>query len=213
MKIGIITYDTPHRKTQDVLFRMLSLGYEDVTLLTSRYELRKQRDVLFNHRPSSCIPADPAALALRFGSVKVAPLSSDLSRFDKILIAGAGILPEDIARHEIINAHPGYLPNVRGLDALKWAILEGQPIGVTTHFIGAEPDTGTLIQRRILLSGLGDTFHSIAWRQYETEIEMLVDALVTEPKGETLTTEYPLHGRMTLKDEIRMNKKLTTWNF
>jgi hypothetical protein len=214
MKIGVITYSVPHRKTQDVVFRMLSLGYEDITLLTLIYEFRKPRSVLFNHRPVDCLPVDPQDIALRFRTIKIAPLiRTDLGQYDKILIAGSGILPPKIARHKIINSHPGYLPNVRGLDALKWAILEGQPIGVTTHLIGTEADTGILIQRRILLPGLGDTFHSIAWRQYEIEIEMLVDALEKEPDGEKLTTEYPLHGRMTIKDEIRMSKKLTAWNF
>lgn len=213
MKIAVITYSVPHRKTQDVVFRMLSLGYEDITLLCLKWEPRKERDVLFSHRPVACVKADPPALARRFNLKYTSLEGTDLNEFDKIIIAGSGILSPEIARHKIINSHPGYLPNVRGLDALKWAILEGQPIGVTTHLIGAEPDTGILIQRRILLPGLGDTFHSIAWRQYETEVEMLVDALVKEPDGEKLTTQYPVHGRMTIKDEIRMNKKLLAWNF
>lgn len=54
-----------------------------------------------------------------------------------VLIVGAGILPKDfINTHIVINAHPGYIPNYRGLDAFKWAIVEKQPIGVTTHLLG-----------------------------------------------------------------------------
>lgn len=40
-----------------------------------------------------------------------------------------------IQKYRIINAHPGYIPVVRGLDSLKWAIVEGLPIGVTTHLL------------------------------------------------------------------------------
>lgn len=43
-----------------------------------------------------------------------------------VLIAGAGIIQDDFVQsHTIINAHPGYIPNCRGLDALKWAIVNG----------------------------------------------------------------------------------------
>lgn len=211
MKIAIITYNHPHRKTQDILFRLLGLGYVDITLLTTTWEERRERNVLFSHRPSDCISIPPALLAIRF-QVKCLPLkAADLSTFNRIIIGGAGILPSELVKYNIINAHPGYLPNVRGLDALKWAIHEGQPIGVTTHFIGEEADTGVLIQRGIIVPGQGETFHSIAQVQYEMEIMMLVDALEIKPNGEKLTTEYPLHKRMGIRDELRMRKKLTKW--
>ena len=40
-----------------------------------------------------------------------------------MLIGGAGILPKKLVNSmKIINSHPAYLPYVRGLDSLKWAI-------------------------------------------------------------------------------------------
>ena len=39
---------------------------------------------------------------------------------------------------------------MRGLDSLKWAIFEGKPIGVTTHIISEETDTGWLINKQLL---------------------------------------------------------------
>ena len=98
--------------------------------------------------------------------------------FDHIMIAGAGLLPEDLANnHKIINAHPGYLPNMKGLDAFKWAIYNKQPIGVTTHYISDKADEGILIERRIVPVYFEDTFHNVAFRVYETEIEMLVNSI------------------------------------
>ena len=65
-----------------------------------------------------------------------------------ILIGGAGILPKEIIDNvNIINSHPAYLPSVRGLDALKWAIYNDMPIGVTSHIISEEADSGFLIRR------------------------------------------------------------------
>jgi len=60
---------------------------------------------------------------------------------------------------------------------LKWAIYQGQPIGVTTHYISDKADEGVLIERRIIPIFFEDTFYSLAYRVYETEIEMLVNSI------------------------------------
>ena len=77
----------------------------------------------------------------------------------------------------MINAHPGFLPNMKGLDSLKWAILKKEKIGVTTHFISEMPDEGKLIEKREIPCFFEDSFFSLAMRVYETEIEMLVNAI------------------------------------
>ena len=51
---------------------------------------------------------------------------------------------------KIINSHPGYLPNLKGIDAIKWAIYGHQPIGVSTHYISEKADEGELIERVIV---------------------------------------------------------------
>ena len=62
---------------------------------------------------------------------------------------------------------------MKGLDALKWAIYQEQPIGVTTHYISDTADGGELIERRVIPIYFEDSFHSLATRVYEVEIEML----------------------------------------
>lgn len=69
---------------------------------------------------------------------------------------------EFVGSYTIINSHPGYIPNCRGLDAFKWAIAENQPIGVTTHLLGKDIDAGKIIERRIIDIYQTDTFHAVA---------------------------------------------------
>ncbi|NBH35820.1 hypothetical protein D3Z58_20320 [Clostridiaceae bacterium] len=127
-----------------------------------------------------------------------------------LLLCGAGILPGNfVHRYRIINSHPGYLPYSRGLDALKWAIVDGFPIGVTTHFLGQETDGGEILERRIVPVRYADTFHAVAQRVYETEIEMLVGALEKTNEIHEFVdgSSYPVHRRMPHYIEIRLMER------
>ena len=110
----------------------------------------------------------------------------------------------------VINSHPAYLPYVRGLDSLKWAIYYGDPIGVTTQIISEECDAGKLIRREFVPLYSWDTFHSVAQRQYELEIDMLVDS-IEDVKSATLeelsTTESKPMRRMSHRHEVRLMKR------
>ena len=65
----------------------------------------------------------------------------------------------------------------RGLDSFKWSLYYDLPIGVTTHFLGEYVDAGEVIERREIEIKKYDTFHSLAQRVYENEINMLVGAI------------------------------------
>jgi len=182
--IGIITYDTPHRKTQDLVTQLILNGYSEIHLIVIPWVERKCFQPIFIHRPAKCVNINIEAFAdrlkLSYSKVDINSLNDFFSKkaFSHILIAGAGLLPKELAlNYKIINSHPGYLPNVKGLDALKWAIYQGQPIGVTTHYISDKADEGVLIERRIIPIFFEDTFYSLAYRVYETEIEMLVNSI------------------------------------
>jgi phosphoribosylglycinamide formyltransferase-1 len=128
---------------------------------------------------------------------------------DEYLVGGCGIIPGLKA----INAHPGYLPIVRGLDALKWAIYRGVPIGVTIHRTSDIIDEGEIISRHIVPLYYEDTFHSLAYRLYNTEIEMLVNAINTENSIEADWDEItgPLHLRMPPYKERIMLERFEKW--
>ena len=214
--IAIITYDRPHRKTQDVITKLLLNGYSELHLVVIPWVKRKNFKPIFQHRPSQCVDISVAKLSdrlnLTYSKVEVEKLNQFFTEknFDHILIAGAGLLPPDLATHHyIINAHPGYLPNVKGLDALKWAIYEGQTIGVTTHYISDQADEGALIEKKFIPIYYEDTFHSLAYRVYENEIEMMAHAVKLIDHGEapleSLSDDrYHAHKRMPHHHELIM---------
>jgi phosphoribosylglycinamide formyltransferase-1 len=133
------------------------------------------------------------------------------NRAGVVLIGGSGILSKDLADSgNIINSHPAYLPYVRGLDSLKWTIYHNKPIGVTTHFISNECDAGRLIRRELVPLYSWDTFHSVANRQYEMEVDMLVDSLQdisTASLEELSTQESSVMRRMPHSNEMRLMKR------
>ena len=207
--MNILTYDTPHRKTQDLIFQLLAKEYR-FNVIVLPFE-KRERKTMYNHRPepmSQLLPDDICrALNIPCLFCGVTDLPEYLDEIT--LIAGAGILHRTVTDNStVINSHPGYLPNARGLDALKWAIYEGQPIGVTTHVINDHPDSGTLIDRKIVPVYFEDSFDSIARRVYETEIKMLVEAIELPATDKILVEHYPVHGRMPMYLEPIMMQRL-----
>ena len=205
--IGIITYNVPHRKTQDLVSQLLLRGHTNLCLVLIPYIERKNHIPLYQHRPSECANVDVFQMCNNFNIDYTSHLKTQ--DFENTLIGGAGILSKElVAQHNIINSHSGYLPYVKGLDALKWAIYLGQPIGVTTHYIDENTDEGTLIAQELIPVYFEDTFHSLAQRLYETEIRMLVDSIEQEPEGTKLKDDrYPVNKRMSHHKELIMMER------
>ncbi len=207
-EIVVISYDTPHRKTQDVLFQLKAKGYQNVTVLALPFVMRENPfKPIYAHRPSTAIDVMPVVLCerllYRFKTVNANEINAYLNQHPAnfIFIAGAGLLPDDLVEnHKLINSHPGWLPKVRGLDSLKWAIHNKQPLGVTCHFVDSEADAGFLIEQREVPVYGNDTFHSVAFRQYEMEIDMLVSSIEVIPSRTEFTslstTEFEATRRM-----------------
>ncbi len=204
--IYLLTYNAAHRKTYDVLNLLKAKNYLEVTVIALPYHYTKTHKPLIEHRPGVYVDILPDSLckALNYKYHFIDSFNKLPSIIDQevgpVLICGAGIIPPElIEKYTFINSHPGILPQVRGLDALKWAVFERQPIGVTTHIIDKEADAGFLIDQKQIKITWGDSFHSVAQKQYELEIVMLVEAVEKykivprvriEPHG------YPLHKRM-----------------
>lgn len=202
-KIALLTYPVKHRKTYDVLSLLKANGYTDVKVYAIPFHYQKKQFPIIQHRPEMNFQIPEISqlcfnLGYRYEQGELDSFNIDKERI--VLIAGAGILPEEfVDRHIVINAHPGYIPNCRGLDAFKWAIAEEQPVGVTTHLLGGEVDMGKIIERRIIDIYKTDTFHSVAQRVYENEISMLVAAIEkSEDKhlGTVSVENYEIHKRM-----------------
>ncbi|MXV37843.1 formyl transferase [Flavobacteriaceae bacterium Ap0902] len=210
--IVVITYDYPHRKTQDVISGLKMHNYQKVMLLALPFVFRENPfKPIYNHRPSQAFPIYPQELARNLGydfkKVESRHLAEILDEMKPTatLVAGAGLLPKELVlNHAIINSHPAYLPDIRGLDALKWAIYYKKKIGVTSHIINDKTDAGWLIDRVEIPIYENDTFHAVAYRQYETEIKMLIEAIdKIKNKGDLIALEEKgeAHRRMPKKIE------------
>ena len=214
--IGVLTYDVPHRKTYDTLclLKARNVSGGEVVVFATPFHYEKKFKPLINHRPHCNNDITPKELCKSFNFEYYVNFSYDVLPGNSIiLVCGSGIIEESvIKKYRIINSHPGYLPNVRGLDALKWAIYDGQPIGVTTHQIGEHIDAGLIIERKLVPLHFNDTFHSVAQRQYEMEVSMLVDAIdKIEAATEFIEPQnFPLRKRMSHETETRVIGRFNT---
>lgn len=213
-KIGVLTYPVKHRKTFDLISILKANGYKDVIVYAIPFHYQKKTFPIYQHRPEMNYNVPPTEqlcsnLSYQYKQGQLADFQIETDRI--ILIAGAGIIPEEFVKtHTLINAHPGYIPNCRGLDAVKWAIVENQPIGVTSHLIGDYVDAGQVIERRLIPVYKTDTFHALAQRVYENEVSMLVEA-VEKYQTDNLIMMHPdgfvLHKRMPANIEQHLMER------
>ena len=213
-EVYVITYDHPHRKTQDLLFHLKLAGYS-VTVLGLPWQSRRNHQPLFDIRLPSALslPPDRLCPVLGFDYRFIGSIDScSLTLERPVLIGGAPILSaEFVNKNVVINVHPGWLPKVRGLDALKWAIYYGYPIGVTVHRVDERVDMGTLLLREEVPLYPTDSLHSIATRQYELGLVLLVKALDPEvlnaATGYAESPDAPSR-RMKHAEELVMTERL-----
>ncbi len=181
MKLGIITYDTRHLKTEQIALGLAQRGYIDLAFFALPFVSRPAREVVFAHRPDMMGGAHSrdvaAALGASYTSV-ASPSEIPADAADLFLILGAGLLPAEFVAAtagRVLNAHPGIIPLVRGLDAFKWAIFDQMPIGNSLHYIDEEADAGEVIAVLPTPVFETDTLEDFARRHYEIEILMMVD--------------------------------------
>jgi len=179
-------------------------------LLGLPFQPRPVRPVRFTHRPDMATGAHPAELATALGIawVPLAGPGAIPDGFDVLLVAGAGLLPAEVVqRVPVVNAHPGLIPAVRGLDSFKWAILDDMPLGNTLHLLDEAVDAGQHLAtlRTPVLSS--DTIESLARRHYQLEIALLAAfrryLASPEPPPADLP-ERPASRRMPAELEERM---------
>ena len=84
----------------------------------------------------------------------------------------------EAARYGAIGFHPSLLPRHRGIDAVRWTISCGDPIGGGTVFeLDDGVDTGPIISQRHIFVGRDWTHHDL-WRAlFPLGVEMLADAI------------------------------------
>lgn len=172
--LGVITYDTNHLKTEQILLRLV--GRYNIKVYALPYVQRPARHVVLQHRPDQSAAAHPRDICERYGLTYV-PVESDAqidNSCELYLITGAGILSAECLRGKrILNGHPGIIPAARGLDAFKWSIYNLLPLGVTLHYVDEQVDAGEVVSIVPTPVFPSDTLETLARRHYESEIQML----------------------------------------
>ena len=102
-----------------------------------------------------------------------------------------------IPRLGTLNAHPGLLPDYRGVDVIPWALHNGDPLGVTVHLVDAGVDTGPIVASAPLPVRPGDTLASLKRRAHLLGADLLgqVVARVLEEGFVRATPQPADHGQ------------------
>lgn len=187
MKLCVFGYNFPHRKTQDFLFHLTAIGFKpDLVILAPKVTL-KNRQQTHSTKESHAL-LEPSIICQNLGikyaimphnEIKTTELIVE-NNCDIALIAGARILKANIIscfNKGIINFHPGKLPEIRGLDAPLWSIINNEPFCVTAHFIDYKIDQGRLIKISALKCGIEDNLASIYEQLYQLQLKMLDEVI------------------------------------
>lgn len=100
---------------------------------------------------------------------------------DYVIYGGGGIIRNNIieaSNGSILNAHLGPLPEIRGMNAIEWAVLLNEKKEITIHFIDQGIDTGESIESYKVIIDNGDTIETIREKAKVSGIKGIVDVIV-----------------------------------
>lgn len=211
-KIGLITYDYAHLKTEQVMNGLIRKNnlFEAIVYALPFIPRFKKAEPLLKHRPDQIKGISAASIAKAY-DIPYNKCESDLdidNGCDIYLVLGSGILSKEcIDGKKIINCHPGIIPAARGLDSFKWSVLKMKPLGVTLHYIDESVDEGEIIAVIPTPVYQEDTIETFARRHYENEIGILVDYefYLNNPNNSfaSIQSDEPCM-RMKRTDEVKM---------
>lgn len=189
MRVGLITYQHGHRKTLELTLKLLTKDYlvtlfafpfKKRSLATSMEDVVNGLDRPYRDRPYQLLDYDVKEFCKRYNiGYKEMPgwgdeHADEFDGCDVYLHCTAKIIPASfLSDRTILNCHPGLLPRNRGVDAFKWAIVQGWPIGVTLHAIDEEIDRGIILYRRIVPILNNDKLSDVCLRAYNFEVDLL----------------------------------------
>jgi methionyl-tRNA formyltransferase len=93
-----------------------------------------------------------------------------------VILAGMPVVPAAVlatARLGVINAHNGALPAYRGMDAVGWALLNGDSVTCTVHIARPAVDAGEVIADLGVPPAPAGTLRS---RVKDAQVTLLLDA-------------------------------------
>lgn len=188
LKIGVFAYNFEHKKTQEGLVHLFLNRYQVSCILAADPVELKFYQSKIRVTPKGLRFMHPKDIAERLNMPyyvvghNSAECETLIKRYklDVGIILGARILSDriiDSFKIGVLNMHPGLLPQNRGLDNLKWAILNGLKQGVSCHFIDKKIDRGRLIIQKEIPVYKDDTLLDINLRLQNMEQISMIESL------------------------------------
>lgn len=188
LKLCVFAYNFPHKKTQEGLYKLIQHGIKiDYVISADPIVLNivpsKTRvgvkDLQYEHPKDICLRFNIPYIVLAHNSIECDNFLQELKP-DLGIILGSRILKEHIINKfsvGIINMHPGILPDNRGLDNIKWAVLNNLKQGVTAHLIDKNIDRGFLIEKSVINVYEDDSLVDIFLRIQNRELSLMVSSV------------------------------------
>lgn len=132
----------------------------------------------------------PIAYSTKTNSPQTIEILQALSP-DVIVLGQTGIVRDSVLRIPKIgalNAHPGILPNYRGIDCGWWAIYDNNfdGVGSTVHWVDAGVDTGNIILQQPYAFAGDEKLNSLDDRLYDQCVELLARVVDEIQRGQIL---------------------------
>ena len=188
MKIGVFAYNFEHKKTQEGVLNLFLNNFKVWCILAADPVELKFYQSKVRVSPKGLVCVHPSKIAKKLGIpyYVVKHNSKECKRLirkydlDLGIILGARVLKKGIINSfkiGVLNMHPGMLPQNRGLDNIKWAILKDFKQGVSCHLISKEVDKGWLIVQEEIDVYKDDTLVDIFLRIQNKEQELMIKSL------------------------------------
>lgn len=202
LKIGVFSYNFEHKKTQEGLLNLFLYNYDVSCILAADRVDLKFRMSKIRVTPKDLKYVHPKKIAEKFGipyyvvvhnSKEAESIIKD-HKLDLGIILGARILSDSIINSfnvGVLNMHPGLLPENRGLDNIKWAILKNYKQGASCHLISKEIDRGRLVIKEDIEVYEDDTLLDIYMRLQNKEQYLMLNALKALEEGKRNFNEVP----------------------
>ena len=188
MRIGIFAYNFKHWKTQAGIQNLVYAGYKPEAVFAAdkikldfyQSKIRIAPKDLYLVHPREVAEYHNIDYHVSVHNSEETSRLIESYELDLGIVLGARILkPSAFSPFTkgVMNMHPGILPNNRGLDTIKWAVLKRLPQGVTTHIIDEKIDRGYLIDRKEINIYQDDTLMDVQIRIQNLEQEMMLSSI------------------------------------
>ena len=185
MNIGVFAYNFPHWKTQEGINNLMISGNKPKVIFAAdpiKLDFYKSK---IRITPKDLYLTQPKKIAEQYGiDYKVVIHNSEETKnlvkkynLDLGIILGARILKPLSFNIGVLNMHPGLLPENRGLDNIKWAILNDIPQGVTSHLIDKSIDRGKFILKEEIKIYKDDSLVDLHIRIQNLEQKLMLDSI------------------------------------